>query len=67
MIIPLYITLFISKWKGDKTSVRSIQVSPEGKSLLSAGRDIRLWDLEKKEILKVSFRKEFFQKKFVNF
>ncbi|XP_028392907.1 WD repeat-containing protein 43-like [Dendronephthya gigantea] len=40
-----------SKWKGDKTSVHSIQVSPKGDCLLSAGRDIRLWDLEKKEIL----------------
>ena len=48
------LVVFCSKWKGDKTSVHSIQVSPEGDSLLSAGRDIRLWDLDKKEVLKVS-------------
>ena len=42
-----------SKWKGDKLSVHSLQVSPKGDCLLSAGRDIRLWDLETKEILQV--------------
>lgn len=40
------------KWKADKSSVHSVQISPEGDCLLSAGRDIRLWDLERKEILK---------------
>lgn len=40
------------KWKADKTSVHSIQISPKGDCLLSAGRDIRLWDIKKKEILK---------------
>uniref|UniRef100_A0A8D0GPZ3 WD repeat domain 43 n=1 Tax=Sphenodon punctatus TaxID=8508 RepID=A0A8D0GPZ3_SPHPU len=38
------------KWKGDNSSVNSLCISPDGKMLLSAGRTIKLWDLETKEI-----------------
>ncbi|XP_077138217.1 WD repeat-containing protein 43 [Ranitomeya variabilis] len=38
------------KWKGDNGSVSSLCISPDGKMLLSAGRTIKLWDLETKEI-----------------
>lgn len=41
-----------SKWKADKHRVRSIHLGPMGKTLLSAGRSIKLWDLETKEVLK---------------
>ncbi|XP_077990274.1 WD repeat-containing protein 43-like [Glandiceps talaboti] len=40
------------KWKGDKHAVHSICLCPGGRNLLSAGRKIKLWDLEKKEVLK---------------
>lgn len=40
--------------------MHSIQVSPKGDCLLSAGRDIRLWDLQTKEILQVCFHSTFF-------
>ncbi|KAM9315642.1 WD repeat-containing protein 43 [Gastrophryne carolinensis] len=36
------------KWKGDNSSVSSLCISPDGKMLLSAGRTIKLWDLETK-------------------
>ncbi|KAM5292491.1 WD repeat-containing protein 43 [Ctenodactylus gundi] len=38
------------KWKGDNSSVTSLCISPDGKMLLSAGRTIKLWVLETKEI-----------------
>uniref|UniRef100_A0A7N5P4A4 WD repeat domain 43 n=1 Tax=Ailuropoda melanoleuca TaxID=9646 RepID=A0A7N5P4A4_AILME len=38
------------KWKGDNSSVSSLCISPDGKMLLSAGRTIKLWVLETKEI-----------------
>ncbi|MEE6473620.1 hypothetical protein FKM82_010111 [Ascaphus truei] len=38
------------KWKGDAVSVSCLCISPDGKMLLSAGRTIKLWDLETKEI-----------------
>lgn len=42
-----------SKWKADRHGVNSICVSPLGNCLLSAGRSIKLWDLETKKMLKV--------------
>uniref|UniRef100_G1KIR1 Small-subunit processome Utp12 domain-containing protein n=1 Tax=Anolis carolinensis TaxID=28377 RepID=G1KIR1_ANOCA len=38
------------KWKGDNSSVSSLCISPDGRMLLSAGRSIKLWDLETKEV-----------------
>ncbi|XP_036605526.1 WD repeat-containing protein 43 [Trichosurus vulpecula] len=38
------------KWKGDISSVSALRISPDGKMLLSAGRTIKLWDLETKEV-----------------
>ncbi|XP_063774983.1 WD repeat-containing protein 43 isoform X2 [Pseudophryne corroboree] len=38
------------KWKGDTSSVSSLCISPDGKMLLSAGRTIKLWDLETKAV-----------------
>uniref|UniRef100_G1PGH0 WD repeat-containing protein 43 n=1 Tax=Myotis lucifugus TaxID=59463 RepID=G1PGH0_MYOLU len=38
------------KWKGDNSSVSSLCISPDGKMLLSAGRTIKLWVLETKEL-----------------
>ncbi|XP_042704461.2 WD repeat-containing protein 43 isoform X1 [Chrysemys picta bellii] len=38
------------KWKGDNSSVSCLCISPDGKMLLSAGRTIKLWDLETKEV-----------------
>lgn len=43
-----------SKWKGDNSSVTCLCISPDGKMLLSAGRTIKLWDLETKEVYRVS-------------
>ncbi|XP_075060488.1 LOW QUALITY PROTEIN: WD repeat-containing protein 43 [Mixophyes fleayi] len=40
------------KWKGDNSSVSSLCISPDGKMLLSAGRTIKLWDLETKVLTK---------------
>ncbi|NXU63065.1 WDR43 protein, partial [Horornis vulcanius] len=42
------------KWKGDNSSVTCLCISPDGKMLLSAGRTIKLWDLETKEVYRVS-------------
>ena len=42
-----------SKWKADKHSVTCIRLGPKGNTLLSAGRNIKLWDLETKEMLRV--------------
>ncbi|XP_019625691.1 PREDICTED: WD repeat-containing protein 43-like isoform X2 [Branchiostoma belcheri] len=39
------------KWKADKGSVQTISLGPGGKTLLSAARIIKLWDLEKREVL----------------
>nr|XP_032820845.1 WD repeat-containing protein 43 [Petromyzon marinus] len=40
------------KWKGDKGGVSSLCLSPDGKRLISAGRAIKLWDLETKKLLR---------------
>uniref|UniRef100_A0A8C8YP34 WD repeat domain 43 n=1 Tax=Prolemur simus TaxID=1328070 RepID=A0A8C8YP34_PROSS len=40
----------LCKWKGDNSSVSSLCISPDGKMLLSAGRTIKLWVLETKEV-----------------
>lgn len=40
------------KWKAEKDSVSCLCISPDGKMLLSAGRGIKLWDLETKEVYK---------------
>ncbi|XP_053315468.1 WD repeat-containing protein 43 [Spea bombifrons] len=40
------------KWKGDNSSVSSLCIGPDGKMLLSAGRTIKLWDLETKEVFR---------------
>ena len=42
-----------SKWKADKHGVSCIRLGPKGNTLLSAGRNIKLWDLETKEMLRV--------------
>ena len=46
--------LLDSKWKADKHGVRCMRLGPKGSTLLSAGRSIKLWDLETKEALKVT-------------
>ena len=46
--------LLDSKWKADKHGVRCMRLGPKGSTLLSAGRSIKLWDLETKETLKVT-------------
>uniref|UniRef100_A0A7N8XN71 WD repeat domain 43 n=1 Tax=Mastacembelus armatus TaxID=205130 RepID=A0A7N8XN71_9TELE len=43
-----------SKWKADRAAVTSLCVSPDGKLLLSAGQVIKMWDLDTKEIYRVS-------------
>ncbi|XP_071793141.1 WD repeat-containing protein 43-like [Asterias amurensis] len=40
------------KWKADTSSVHSIYLCPGSRTLLSAGRMIKLWDLETKKVLK---------------
>lgn len=48
-------SLFVgSKWKADRAAVTSLCVSPDGKLLLSAGQTIKMWDLETKEVYRVS-------------
>ena len=44
----------LSKWKADRAAVTSLSVSPDGKLLLSAGQIIKMWDLDTKEIYRVS-------------
>eukprot|EP00058_Branchiostoma_floridae_P019053 XP_002604542.1 hypothetical protein BRAFLDRAFT_122327 [Branchiostoma floridae] len=39
------------KWKADRGPVQTISLGPGGKTLLSAARTIKLWDLEKREVL----------------
>uniref|UniRef100_A0A673CAP7 Uncharacterized protein n=1 Tax=Sphaeramia orbicularis TaxID=375764 RepID=A0A673CAP7_9TELE len=39
-----------SNWKADRAAVTSLCVSPDGKLLLSAGRTIKMWDLDTKEV-----------------
>ncbi|XP_073484897.1 WD repeat-containing protein 43 [Aquarana catesbeiana] len=41
------------KWKGDNGGVSCLCISPDGKMLLSAGRTIKLWDLETKNLTRV--------------
>lgn len=43
-----------SKWKADRSAVTSLCVSPDGKLLLSAGKIIKMWDLDTKEVYRVS-------------
>lgn len=43
-----------SKWKADRAAVTSLCVSPDGKLLLSAGQTIKMWDLDTKEVYRVS-------------
>lgn len=43
-----------SKWKADRAAVTSLCVSPDGKLLLSAGHVIKMWDLDTKELYRVS-------------
>ncbi|XP_067883786.1 WD repeat-containing protein 43 [Heterodontus francisci] len=38
------------KWKAEKGSISCLCLSPDGKMLLSAGRGIKLWNLETKEV-----------------
>uniref|UniRef100_UPI00398F4E6E WD repeat-containing protein 43 n=1 Tax=Pristiophorus japonicus TaxID=55135 RepID=UPI00398F4E6E len=38
------------KWKAETGSISCLCLSPDGKMLLSAGRGIKLWDLETKEV-----------------
>lgn len=52
------LSLSNSKWKADKHRVRCLQLDPKGNTLLSAGRSIKLWDLETKELLKVRSRSD---------
>ncbi|GAB1289518.1 WD repeat-containing protein 43 [Apodemus speciosus] len=42
------------KWKGDNSRVSSLCISPDGKMLLSAGRTIKLWVLETKEVYRLT-------------
>ena len=46
--------LLFSKWKADRAAVTSLCVSPDGKLLLSAGQIIKMWDLDTKEVYRVS-------------
>ncbi len=43
-----------SKWKADRSAVSSLCISPDGKLLLSAGMTIKMWNLETKEVYRVS-------------
>uniref|UniRef100_A0AAQ4QS56 WD repeat domain 43 n=1 Tax=Gasterosteus aculeatus aculeatus TaxID=481459 RepID=A0AAQ4QS56_GASAC len=43
-----------SKWKADRAAVTSLCVSPDGKLLLSAGHIIKMWDLDTKEVYRVT-------------
>ncbi|MGH0148332.1 UNVERIFIED_CONTAM: hypothetical protein FKN15_012439 [Acipenser sinensis] len=47
-------SLRCSKWKADKCAVSCLCLSPDGKMLLSAGQTIKMWDLETKEVYRVS-------------
>nr|XP_002128623.1 WD repeat-containing protein 43 [Ciona intestinalis] len=40
------------KWKADKWEVHSIKVGPHCKTLLSAGKTIKLWSLKTKEVIR---------------
>jgi len=42
---------FKSKWKADKHSVQRLKVSPDGSCILSAGRTIKVWDIDSKQLL----------------
>eukprot|EP00124_Ichthyophonus_hoferi_P001977 Ihof_evm9s120 gene=Ihof_evmTU9s120 len=44
--------LLTSQWKGDTHSVQSLRLNGDGAFLLSAGRTIKLWDLETKKIVR---------------
>lgn len=51
--------LSCSKWKADRSAVTSLCVSPDGKLLLSAGQVIKMWDLDTKEVYRVSLSRLF--------
>lgn len=55
-IIPPWCVVYFphSKWKADRGAVTSLCVSPDGKLLLSAGQTIKMWDLDTKEVYRVS-------------
>ncbi|XP_076799929.1 WD repeat-containing protein 43-like [Clavelina lepadiformis] len=42
----------ICKWKAEKREVYSICIGPHSKTILSAGKAIKLWDLKTKELLR---------------
>ena len=44
---------FFSKWKGDNRQLYSLCIGPYSKTLLGAGKMIRLWDLKTKTVLQV--------------
>lgn len=50
----LLLFALFSVWKADRAAVTSLCVSPNGKLLLSAGHVIKMWDLETKEVYRVS-------------
>lgn len=60
MFIDLSVCLSYSKWKADRSAVTSLCVSPDGKLLLSAGQVIKMWDLDTKEVYRVSLSRLFF-------
>lgn len=51
---PKIVIVSHSKWKADRAAVTSLCVSPDGKLLLSAGHIIKMWDLDTKEVYRVS-------------
>ncbi|MEQ2167284.1 hypothetical protein GOODEAATRI_002542 [Goodea atripinnis] len=50
--------LHCTLWKADRAAVTSLCVSPDGKLLLSAGHVIKMWDLETKEVYRMSDTKD---------
>lgn len=54
LFVNLSVYLSSSKWKADRSAVTSLCVSPDGKLLLSAGQVIKMWDLDTKEVYRVS-------------
>lgn len=59
LFIDLSVYLSYSKWKADRSAVTSLCVSPDGKLLLSAGQVIKMWDLDTKEVYRVSLSRLF--------
>lgn len=50
-IVKLDMGVDISCFPSEQGSVLSVAISPDGKTFLSAGDDIRLWDLESRKLL----------------